>query len=231
MNTFQGHVQEILLDEFGNKIAWLHCPDRAIPAPGRYVMAWQPYDLNAPLATPLFASSYRDSGFLAVADGDIPWEPGDLLQLRGPLGHGFKIPSSTRKLALGVFNSCVARLLPLIEDGLKKDVSIALFMDGPLPELSKEVEIHPLSVWQDALLWADFLTLELPLGMDLRSVLGLQNDLGYLGPPGQVLYFAQMPCGGLADCGVCALGKGRNWKMVCKEGPVFNIGEILNLSI
>jgi len=31
-----------------------------------------------------------------------------------------------------------------------------------------------------------------------------------------------MPCGGLADCGICAVeGKGRKQLLVCVDGPVF----------
>lgn len=240
MDSFQGQVKTVLLDECGYTIAWIDCPAAAAPAPGRYTMAWRSADPDAPLAIPLFASSYKADGFLAVAPASIPWEPGDCLLLRGPLGRGFAIPPGVRRLALGIFSGRTARLSPLITESLQNDMALALFMDGKLPELPAAVEINPLSDFQEALSWADFLALELPLDMDLKAVmrgpgsspslLSLQSDTAYLGPPGQVLCVAQMPCGGMADCGVCAVGTGRNWKMACKDGPVFDIREFLKLS-
>lgn len=43
----------------------------------------------------------------------------------------------------------------------------------------------------------------------------------------QVLVRAPMPCGALAECGVCALTLRHKWKMICKDGPVFDIEELL----
>jgi hypothetical protein len=37
-----------------------------------------------------------------------------------------------------------------------------------------------------------------------------------------------MPCGGLAECGVCALPAHRGWKLLCKDGPVLELGELLD---
>jgi hypothetical protein len=36
-----------------------------------------------------------------------------------------------------------------------------------------------------------------------------------------------MPCAGLADCGVCAVELRRGWKLACKDGPVFDLRDIL----
>ena len=43
---------------------------------------------------------------------------------------------------------------------------------------------------------------------------------------GQVLIRAPMPCGALAECGICALTIHHEWKMICKDGPVFAMGEL-----
>jgi len=232
METFQGQVQTIMLDEKGDRIAWLHCPAKAIPAPGRYLLAWRSLDVDAPLAIPIFASAYDKAGFLAVATGPLAWEPGDILQLRGPLGRGFTIPANIHKLALGAFSGQSVRLLPLIVNALARDIAIALFLDGLLPELSAAVEVHPLGDWQDALSWADFLALELPVSMSPQAseIMGVQKGFPYVGAPGQVLLLADMPCGGLADCGVCSIGAGRNWKLICKDGPVFDLEKVFELS-
>jgi NAD(P)H-flavin reductase len=41
------------------------------------------------------------------------------------------------------------------------------------------------------------------------------------------LVVAPMPCGGLAECGVCAVTTRRGWKLACKDGPVFDLGELI----
>jgi len=43
----------------------------------------------------------------------------------------------------------------------------------------------------------------------------------------QVLVVTPMPCGGLAECGVCAFTTRRGWKMACKDGPVFDLSELI----
>jgi len=35
-----------------------------------------------------------------------------------------------------------------------------------------------------------------------------------------------MPCGGLGDCGLCAVDLKRGWKLACKDGPVFDLNEL-----
>jgi hypothetical protein len=43
----------------------------------------------------------------------------------------------------------------------------------------------------------------------------------------QVLVVTPAPCGGLAECGVCAVTTRRGWKMACKDGPVFSLNEFI----
>ncbi|MCK6583281.1 MAG: hypothetical protein L6Q49_09310 [Anaerolineales bacterium] len=42
----------------------------------------------------------------------------------------------------------------------------------------------------------------------------------------QILIRAPMPCGGIADCGVCALTIRHDMRLICKEGPVFDLMDI-----
>jgi hypothetical protein len=75
--------------------------------------------------------------------------------------------------------------------------------------------------------WADLLVIDLPN----ERLPVLRNDLG-LGPydripiPVQALIAIPMPCGGLADCGVCAVPAVKGYKLACKDGPVFDLHEI-----
>ena len=88
-------------------------------------------------------------------------------------------------------------------------------------------EINPLRLLPDALAWADFLALDAPLPRlaELRSLLGLRPDQ-HLPCLAQVLVETPMPCGGVAECGVCAVPARRGWKLACQDGPVFNLDEL-----
>ena len=42
----------------------------------------------------------------------------------------------------------------------------------------------------------------------------------------QVLVRTPLPCGGIAACGVCAVhltGSSRDYRLACKDGPVFQL--------
>ena len=57
-----------------------------------------------------------------------------------------------------------------------------------------------------------------------------RGDTGAGGPwragEAQALIVTPMPCGGIAECGVCAVTVRRGWKMACKDGPVFDLKEL-----
>jgi len=150
------------------------------------------------------------------------------LELRGPLGRGFSIPQGVRRLALAAFGETASRLLPLTEQALRQEVAVALFTELSVPDLPSAVEINPLGSLTDALTWADFLALDLPLERlaELGDFLGLTHQL-HVPCSGQALLWTPMPCGGIAECGVCAVQAGRSWKLACKDGLVFNLEELI----
>jgi hypothetical protein len=81
-----------------------------------------------------------------------------------------------------------------------------------------------LSVFTEAIQWADFIALDIPL----EALSGLRAELGLgafdkLTSPAQVLIHTAIPCGGLADCGACAVSMRRGWNLACKDGPVFDL--------
>jgi dihydroorotate dehydrogenase electron transfer subunit len=59
----------------------------------------------------------------------------------------------------------------------------------------------------------------------LRQQLGKRNQLG-AGSEAQVLIHTPVPCGGVADCGVCAVTLRSGWKLACQDGPVFDWREL-----
>jgi NAD(P)H-flavin reductase len=224
MRLHSGQVTEIQLDSSRKLAAWISCTPEALPDPGQYLMA---KDSDSILPTPLFLGTRADNGFLTAPAIPTGWTPGTRLQLHGPLGKGFHIPASALKLAFVALTDTSARLLSLIHSALQEDRSVALFTDTPLPPLPSDLEAHPLSALPEFIFWADFLAVDLSLQdlPRLRQTFGLTPQ-EHLTCQGQALVFAPMPCGTLADCGVCALKVRNTWKLVCKDGPVFNLKDL-----
>jgi len=236
MQNYVGNLSEFQLGVDGKMTARITCPDKAIPAPGQYLLAHAPEDTDAPLATVLYPtekspSSSRSYGsFIAAPPIPSTWQLGTTLHLRGPLCKGFRLPSSIRNLALVSLSDTPTRLLPLLAHA----DNTALFLsinNQPLTinhlQLAPSLEINPLSELPAALQWADFLALDLPLERlpDLPKLLGLPQDR-YLPCSAQALILTPMPCGGLADCGVCAVTTGKRYQLACKDGPVFDLKDI-----
>jgi hypothetical protein len=227
MRRYKGWVKELHIEPSGMVSARIACPPRAVPQPGRYLLAsWG----EAVLSAPLFLEAGFDDGFLAAPPAALGWEPGIHLELRGPRGDGFSLPADTRRLVLAALGDTVSRLLPVAESALQQEMAVALFSDAVLPSLPSAMEASPLATLPDALSWADFLVLDLPLEEvpRLRDRLEIAGA-GPLTSPGQALVLAPMPCAGLAGCGVCALRTRRGWKLVCEDGPVFPLQDLLEI--
>jgi hypothetical protein len=137
------------------------------------------------------------------------------------------MPASARCVALVALAETAARLKPLLAVALGGGASVVLVSDLDLPDLPPEVEVQPVSALAEVAKWADYLAIDL-----LRESLpGLREKLGLGGQAGvkyeaQALIITSMPCGGIAECGVCAITVRRGWKMACKDGPVFDLAEI-----
>ena len=232
MKFSEGRLTELRLDGSGaGALAWIDCAPDVIPDPGRYTMALGAGG-NECLESPLFSAGSNPNGFLAAPPIPAGWFPGVELSLRGPFGRGFSMPAGTRRLALMSLGSGPARLMPLVTHALQEQAAVALFIDGLIPELPPAVEVSPMSALPEALDWADYLALDLPLErlQDLRTLLKLDNRVTSLPIPAQALIDAPMPCLGIADCGVCALSSKKGTKLVCKHGPVFDIEKILSIA-
>jgi hypothetical protein len=222
MHTGTGRVVELLFED-GCLYARIACPENLIPAPGQYLVAG--HGSVSLLPVPIFHTDLAPQGFIGPARAE--WHPGDVLTLRGPLGRGFSLPASARRVGLVAFDGPPARLKGLILPALRQNASVVLLSDISADHLPDEVEIQPVSALGDILQWADF------AAFDVRreNIKELVEKLGgwkfrsaLYGA--QLLVHTSMPCGGLADCGVCALTIKPDWKLICKEGPVFDLSEI-----
>ena len=229
MKNGEGQVHEVLLDSR----AWITCATELIPVPGQYLLAHSDGS-ELPLPIPLFFSDSAQNGFISAFDPPFSWRPGTSLCLRGPIGHGFAIPPSARKVALIAFDDSPARLHGLIPIALKQNAEVVMVCNSIVKDLPEVVEIQPLQAMPEIIRWADYAAVDIDRGnMDrLMEKLGKQER-----PAGmkrlavwseaQVLVRAPMPCGALAECGVCALTFRREWKMICKDGPVFAMKDLL----
>lgn len=231
METGQGQVLELLLAD-GCRHARVACSSGLIPSPGQYLLASDGSD--TPLPVPLFYTDSAPDGFIRrtpsfVAAAPVPdsWHPGMELALRGPLGRGFALPLSARKIGLVAFDDSPARLKGLIQPALKQEAAVVLVCSSLPDSLPDDVEVQPLSALPELVDWADYLACDVSRANlpQLRKQMGKLNQLA-AGEAAQVLIHTPIPCGGVADCGVCAVRLKSEWSLACKDGPVFRWGEL-----
>ena len=219
-----GTILERFLDE---RRAAGRIASTVIPAPGQYLLAHDPAS-DDPLAVPLFPAGPASEGFLVAPPLPRAWTPGLTLSLRGPLGHGFHLPASSRRVALAALDGSPASLLALLAPALAQDASVVLVCDSPPDNLPDEIEIQPLASLDDVCGWADYLAVSVARAHwpEWRSTLARAKQAS--GPrEAEGLILSPMPCGGLAECGACALSVASESKWICKDGPVFNLFELL----
>ncbi|NWG35299.1 MAG: hypothetical protein HXY42_12745 [Chloroflexi bacterium] len=222
-----GHGQVIeLSSEGGNTQARIACPANLIPAPGQYLLAGSASPLD-PLPVPLFSTESTPFGFTAAPPVPSAWMPGTNLSLRGPLGRGFTLPHTARKVALIPFDDDASRLRGLMVPSLNQGAAVVLLGDSDMGNLPDAVEVQPFTALEEVLAWAEYAAFDV-----LRESLpGLSKRLGgsnwaAAGKEAQVLVQTPIPCGGIGECAVCAVTFKSGWKLACKEGPVFDWEEV-----
>ncbi len=226
MEIYTAEVRQLRLEEDGQLRAYIACPPSAIPRPGQYLHAHPLAQPDAPLPLTLFAAEIPEDGEGFIAAPPIPsdWRPGTQLSLRGPLGHGFVLPPNLRHLGLVALGDSLARLMPLAQQAIQAGAAVAVFSDAALPHLPASVEANPMAALADALYWADLLALDgsPPALQKLAQRLGLAPHQP-LPCSAQALIEIEMPCGGLAECGVCATTTQRGkYLLACDDGPVID---------
>ena len=224
MHTGKGQVSELILED-GYRHVRVTCPSNLIPSPGQYVLAGDASD--APLPVSLFHTDSAPQGFIAAAPIPDSWNPGAELYLRGPLGHGFDLPLSARKVGLIAVDVSPARLRGLVQPALKQGAAVVLVCKSSVDNMPDEVEVHPMSALNEIVEWADYLAFD-AAREDLNQ---LKERLGKLkqvaaGKESQILVHTAIPCGGVAECGICAVTLRSSWKLACKDGPVFHWNEL-----
>jgi hypothetical protein len=230
----EGIVKELVLLD-GIPAAWIQCEPSMIPAPGQYLLVYAGGS-NLPLAVPVFlgrsfaaTKKMGSSGFLAAPPIPASWGIGTRLYLRGPLGHGFLFPNSAHRIALIAFDDLPLHLMALLGAALKQEASIVLVCKHPPDDLPLQIEVQPLDSLMDVYAWADYTALDARREslFELKKIFAGSARLR-IGNEVQILIHAPMPCGALAECGVCTLDSGRKQLLVCKDGPVFNLKDLLD---
>jgi NAD(P)H-flavin reductase len=224
MRAEKAQVLELILQDGGGAVR-LACSPNLIPAPGQYLLASDGSDSSLPV--PLFHTDSAPQGFIAAAPSRVSWNPGQQLFLRGPLGRGFGLPVAARRAGLIAFDGSTARLKGLIQPALKQGAAVVLVSGAAPDDLPDDVEIQPLSEVSDILKWADFLAFDVSREnlAQLKERAGKGNPVSArLGA--QALIHTPLPCGGIGECGVCAITLQSDWKLACKDGPVFDWKEL-----
>lgn len=221
MHTGKSRILELILQD-GQRAVRVSCPAELIPAPGQYLLASDASD--APLPAPLFYTDSAPGGFIAAPAPDA-WIPGVEIFLRGPLGKGFVLPASARRVVLVALDASPARLRGLIQPALKQDAAVVLLTDSPVSNLPDEIEVQPSSGLVEILAWADYAAFDIERE-NLPQLMSRLRKLNQASALREALIRTPVPCGGLAECGVCAVITKSGWKMACKDGPVFDLNEI-----
>jgi hypothetical protein len=130
-------------------------------------------------------------------------------------------------VALISYDDAPVRLRGLIRPALRQNASVVLVCSGTVDSFPDEVEVQPLASVFDALQWADYAAIDIGRERlpELKQRIFEQRKAASL-PTVEVLIRTPMPCGGIADCGVCAVVTKSSWQMACKDGPVFNWNDV-----
>lgn len=207
----------------------LACPATIRPLPGQYLLAFAPGQSEA-LATPLFPAGQAGERLRVAPPLPVSWAAGMRLQVRGPLGNGFRLPPGARKVALAPLGCGPERLLPLAELALQQDAAVALYASDIPDGLPSAVEVLLPEQLGEVLEWADYLALDLAEDrrQHWKGALGLAEgqSLPFFG---QVLLRTPILCGGVGECGVCAVKTHAGWALACKDGPVFDIEDLVEV--
>jgi NAD(P)H-flavin reductase len=228
MPIISGEILEVRLESDGSQSGRILLSQALRIEPGQYLLVDAFRTGNAPPQA-VFVLGGADRELELAAPMPSDWVVGTQLSIRGPLGTGFHLPAGARKVALAALDGGPHRLLPLIERTLAQGGDVALYGSGDLPDhLPLAVEVLPLNQLSQAPNWADYIALDVPLEMVADLAARLELSEGRRCPcQAEVLISTPMPCGGIAECGVCAVHTNQGWRLACKDGPVFNLDILL----
>ena len=196
-----------------------------LPEPGEYFLAFAP---ESSQCLPIALFPYEMHSESLTLCGNIPpeWQPGTSIHIQGPLGNGFHPPSIAGKIALLAIDTSLSdRLYALMQQSLSRGLAVAWVADSIPEQVPPQVELLDSSDLMEAVNWSDYTAAAVTL-TGLGSLINRFNRHADLKKKVSVLIEAPMICGN-ARCGVCAVETKKGWKLACKDGPVFNLEEVL----
>ncbi len=133
------------------------------------------------------------------------------------------------EFALITYDDSPARLLALFDVALKQGASVVLVCQTPPDDLPLQIEVQPMSVLLDICDWADYIAIDATRELlpELKKMLGKSSPL-IVKHETQILIRTPMPCGALAECGVCTVESHHGSLLACKDGPVFDLKDLLD---
>jgi dihydroorotate dehydrogenase electron transfer subunit len=227
----------------------LMCPDIAREAkPGQFVMVRCGPETTLPRPFSIHqADGDRISIFYAVREGGrgTSWlasqEVGASVSIFGPLGNGFTIDPTTRNLLLVAGGTGIAPLYFLAWYALENNYKVTLLygtVDKNRYPVSPEIEY--VAVTEDGSVGEKGLVTDLlprfveqadqvfacgPMPM-YHNMFNRQSELKLEGRPVQISLEVRMGCG-VGVCYGCTVKTKNGLKQVCKDGPIFELNEIL----
>jgi dihydroorotate dehydrogenase electron transfer subunit len=160
--------------------------------------------------------------------GNFPsdWQPGTSINIQGPLGNGFHPPAIAGKIALLAFDASLCdRLYALMLQSLSHGLAVAWVADSIPEQFPPQVELLASSDLVEAVKWSDYAAAAATL-TGLGFLINKFDRHTDLKKKVDVLIDVPLSCGN-ARCGVCAVETKKGWKLACKDGPVFNLEEVL----
>ncbi len=205
---------------------WLSWPETMKASAGQYVLARTLEPLEA--APHALYACGQDEKRLQVTGMPRHWNVGALMKVRGLLGHGFTLPMRAQRVALAAVGGQPKRLSLLVKSALKQGAAVTIYSARVPVDLPAAVEVLPLALLPEALEWADFIGMEMDVSQvgQWRSLFNLPLHAG-LPCEVQALVATAMPCGGGAECGVCSIETRAGWKLICRDGPVFRLPDLV----
>ncbi len=192
-------------------------------------------------------SKYLHLLFKIVGKGTI-WlsqrQKGEKLDLIGPLGKGFSIEPASKKLLLVAGGIGIAPLVLLAKNAASEGRSVKLLLgartkDGLYPRKYLPGGIETIIATEDDsdgekgrvtdilaryIDWADQIYACGPLGM--YKAIAEQKQQWLNNKPVQVSLEVRMGCG-IGACFSCSIKTKNGMKQVCRDGPVFNLDEVI----
>lgn len=233
----------------------LSCPPVAKGAsPGRFLMLHCAEALDPLLPRPMSFHRFRNADgerqfaiLYDVRGRGTTWlshrRSGDSIQVFGPLGRGYEVASDTQQLLLVAGGLGVAAVIALADEAIAQGRSVTLLQGArseqhlyPPSLLPKEVESIAATddgstghkglvtdLLADKLPWADQIFACGPNPM-FASMARIVRDMRSRKPV-QALLEERMGCG-TGVCYGCAVFTRKGVRLVCKDGPRFDIREV-----